>query len=385
MNILITNHHLQDFAGTEVTTFTLAKYLRKNHHHVTIYSKYTLKRITCEFKAIGVSVINDLKLIKNQIFDIAHVQHNICAYEVRYYFPSLPMVMWVHGIVPFLEQPPCIDLHISKYFVNNQGGANHLLELKTPKSKIIIIRNIIDSETFFQTTPINNTINNALIISNKITLDKELFLKNILSKLNIKYQFIGKRFKIIPHSKIPRYINKADIVFTLGLGAMETMFCGRIPIIFDQQLVSGDDGMVTPDNFKAVMENNFSGRTYNKQFTKSELIKEIKKYSSNTGIILQQMAKSYYDADTQVRKIIDIYQDIITNFQPTSLTAENKMILSHIINIIFETNHFTYDNTIHTDTKILAKLEKDTITNITSSKFYKLWQLYTKIKVALHQ
>lgn len=385
MNILITNHQLEDFAGTEISTYTLAKYLKKYHHQVTVYSKFTLSKVVAEFKQIGVDVITDINLIKNIKFDIAHIQHNISAYEVRNIFPNLPLIMWVHGIIPFLELPPIIDLNISKYFVNNQEIQKHLISLGIPKNKIIIVRNLIDTELFNETRPINKTPKNALIISNKITPDKELFIKKVLDKLNIKYYFVGKRFNIIPHHNLPQYINQADIVFTMGLGAMESMFCGRIPIIFDNQLTSGNDGMVTSSNFSKIMEHNFSGRAFNKIYNKQDLINEIKKYNYQDSKILKNKVLVLYDSNQQVKKIIDIYQKSISNYKYKPLSNVSQNILYHIINIISETKHHSYYNTIHNDTKTLAKLEENTINNITSSKFYHLWQLYTKIKVFFHK
>jgi len=49
LNILITNHHLLDFTGSEVFTFTLADFLKRAGHNVTIYSNISIESATTSF------------------------------------------------------------------------------------------------------------------------------------------------------------------------------------------------------------------------------------------------------------------------------------------------------------------------------------------------
>lgn len=113
MKILLTNHQLRHYAGTEVFTYTLAKALKERSHEVWVYSAY-IGNIGHLFDRINIPLISDLQKLKEK-FDIAHVHHNINAYEVRHYFPTLPIIFMSHGTLPFLEKPPFIDLGISKY------------------------------------------------------------------------------------------------------------------------------------------------------------------------------------------------------------------------------------------------------------------------------
>ena len=84
---------------------------------------------------------------------------------------------------------------------------------------------------------------------------------------------IGEEPGAIHQDDLASRLNEADIVFTLGRGAIETMMCGRIPIIFDYQ---GGDGMVTPENIHELMTCNFSGRLYGRNYRVEEMIDEIK-------------------------------------------------------------------------------------------------------------
>jgi hypothetical protein len=53
MKILLTNHQLTHFTGTEVFTYTLAKELKRRGHDVTFYSAY-IGNLHTLFDEIGV-------------------------------------------------------------------------------------------------------------------------------------------------------------------------------------------------------------------------------------------------------------------------------------------------------------------------------------------
>lgn len=396
MKILITNHHLQGYSGTEVSTFVLAKYLIKFKQDVTVYAKFVTPEFIQQFLNLGIRVITDIKLISTEKFDLGHIQHNICALEVRQAFPKLPLIMWIHGYVPYLESPPFMDLNISKFLVINKNIYNHVLKAGISADKIEIFRNLVDSEAFFETCPINLIPKTALVISNKITPAKEQILRKVLSALKIQVKFIGRRFEIIPNTQLNTYINQADIVFTLGLGAMEAMFSGRIPIIFDDNGGPYDDGMVTPDNFGQLMEVNFNGKARQQIFTEQILISEIQKYDARTTKILKQTAYNYYAAGDQAKKILNIYRDVASNFKPKEMTNEQELILNHVVQIIKITMNYAYQNqnqVINQQLNLIKlenqylKVEKHQLqadlTKITSSKTYKLWQNFNKIKQKL--
>ena len=90
MKILLSNHHLLTYAGTEIYTYTLAKFLKISGHNVTIYSHY-LGNIKSDFEKLGVEIYSDIEQLTSHHFDIAHVHHNINLFENRYHFPNLPI------------------------------------------------------------------------------------------------------------------------------------------------------------------------------------------------------------------------------------------------------------------------------------------------------
>lgn len=342
MKILITNHHLLDFTGSEIYTFTLADYLRRYGHDVIVYSKF-VDMLKPAFEKIGVNIVTDLEEIKNNHFDIAHIHHNTSAFEVRHYFPELPMVFLSHGVIPFLEQPPEIDLNISKFLAVSEEVQENLFTKIKDETKLIISRNIIDDSKFKIQKAINKFAKRALVLSNKIDNETESIIRKACNQLKIECKFVGMRFIEISQDELPSYINRADIVFTLGRGVIETMLCGRIPFVYDYQ---GGDGFVTPENYQELMRKNFSGRTYNKKFTTKELVDELCKYNADNAKFLHELTVKYYSANMIVTSLVNIYRDVIEKHQISKDNNVNSIIVDSIYNMVFQTRIY-YEHKAH--------------------------------------
>jgi len=331
LKILLSNHHLMSYQGSENYTFTIADYLIRRGHKVTVYSAY-FGKLRKRFEAIGVEVITELRSIRDRSFDIAHVHHHINTLEVRYYFPHLPIVLLCHGII-FLEHPPPFDLKISQYMATSERVMNHMVHKGVAKEKITLFRNMVDSELFSPTSSIQKKPKTALIISNKIDVEKENVIKEACSRLGIKTEFIGTRFRSVDYRRIPSLINRADIVFSLGRGAIEAMLCGRIPIIFDYE---GGDGMVSPESICQNMSCNFSGNLFNVNYTVEQLIEILQEYRVENGTRLREMAIEYFGADKRIQTLIDIYYRCL-NTPVEPMDSFHQSILHSFVSSIEET------------------------------------------------
>ena len=255
LNILLTNHHLTDFTGSEVFTFTIADFLKKKGHRVTVLSKYVDDSLRRYFDRIGVTVVQDIATLIGVSFDVAHIHHNVMAMEVRRQFKDLPLVFLSHGVIPFLEQNPPVDIGVSRYLAVSEEVRENLIQHGVDKNRLEIFRNIVDSRKFSPRSALSARPSRALILSNKLDPATETTIRKACARLDIVTTFAGMRFGIVHQDYLPDIINQADIVFTLGRGVIETMMCGRVPIVLDHR---GGDGMVTPDNVEHLMKRNFS-------------------------------------------------------------------------------------------------------------------------------
>jgi len=347
MRVLLSNHILLGHTGSELFTYTIADFLRREGHEVVVYSRY-VDRTFADFEAIDVPVVRDLKLIEGARFDVAHVHHNINALEIRSRFEKLPIVFLSHGVLPFLEQPPQIDLSIATFLAVSEEVRDNLMSKGVDGECIEIFRNIVDADKFCPTGPIRPQPRTALVLSYRVGVDEECAIRAACERLNIECAFVGGRFGTVGQDLLPRYINEADIVFSLGRGAIECMLCGRIPIIFDYQ---GGDGMVTPDNITELMKCNFSGRRYRIHYTVDQLVDEICRYRAEHGGTLRSIALQYFGAGRNVSRLVGVYEKAMRCTVKT-LDPTRRGLLEAFVNTIENTRKAVSD-------ELAAKFERE--------------------------
>jgi GT2 family glycosyltransferase/glycosyltransferase involved in cell wall biosynthesis len=335
LKILISSHHLENYQGTELYTLLLARKLKKLGHEVFVYSRY-IGKLRNEFDESLIPIVENIEALKNHKFDIAHVHHNINALEVRNSFKDLPIVFVSHGIIPFLEQPPAIELGISKYIAISEEVFDNLVSCGVDKNNIVIIRNPIDEDYFYPQSLINQVPKNALIISNKIDKQRIETIKSACEKLDINLKIIGGSYGNLKTEKVREYINNSDIVFTLGRGVLESIFCERVVIIFDYQ---GGDGIVTEDNFEELMSCNFSGRKYRIEYDVESLTNEIKKFNQVDVKKVKEKALKYFSSKVVVDKLLDVYNQCINT--PIKNDKINFCLIDNFVKSIKEVDYYS--------------------------------------------
>ncbi len=336
LKILLTTHHLLGFTGSELYTYTLAKYLKRNKQDVYVYSRYigSIKKL---FEDLGISIVEHLEALKEIKFDVALVNHNLNSIEVRKIFPNVPIIMLVHGIIPFLEKPAPFEINVSFYLALSKEIKKKLLEAGIDEEKIVLFPNIVDPEIFREEKPVNAKPENILVISNKLDLETQDVIINASTSLNLNLKFIGKNYQTASIFEMPGYINWADIVITLGRGAIESMMCGRIPLILDYD---GGDGLVTPENFDELAEFNFSGRKHRIKFTGESLAEEISKYNPENSKILKKEVLKRYSAGSAVNHLMKLIDGAVENFSPQNISGKEIQIIDFIYNLIHETRYY---------------------------------------------
>lgn len=384
MKILITNHHLMDYAGSEIYTLNLAKGLQKFGHEVVVYSKF-IDKLADDFDRYHIIHTTNLDTVKDFQFDIAHVHHNIYAYEVRYHFPNLPIFYLSHGTVPFLEKPPVLDVNIQQYGVVCENFKKMLISHHIPETNITVLRNIIDENTFFPVSTISSQPRKALLLSSKIDEATKTEIINACKAMNIELFMAGQHFQWLPNEQLPELINRVDIVFTIGRGVVETMMCRRIPFVID---IHGSDGILTPQIFSNSQYYNFSGTFLKKKFSAAMIVEEIKKiYSVTLSYQLHALAQNQYATIGNIPVLLDKYEETIRSFEPQDVDQNQ---LSHLIGIVNQTAAYqsvsTSKDRNYTDlinhTQNLSKM----LYSIQSSKTYRLWQWYNNtVKKILNQ
>lgn len=306
MKILITNITLVDFGGSQLYTFDLVKYLSKQGHEVVVFSP-SLGPVSEEIaKLKNVVITSNLEEIKDIKFDILHIHHNVNAYLVREYFPNVPALMVIHGVLPEFEQPPQMDLGISLYIAISQEIKEHLVKnYGIPESKIKIIHNWVNKEKFKKTSEINKNPKRMLVVSNHYTEEHKKVYESVCKDRDINLVHVG-----LPENSVANvedYINNSDVVVTIGRGAMESMALGRNVIISD---IHGMDGMLTSDSYLESVKNNLSGRRYAKTVTRKNFETELDKYSLANGREMEKIVEEHHSREKNIEAILEEYRNI---------------------------------------------------------------------------
>ncbi|KKU54744.1 MAG: WsbH [Candidatus Moranbacteria bacterium GW2011_GWE1_49_15] len=305
MNILIVTHYLDNFAGSELFTKELAERLAKKSHKIFVYAPF-LGKVSDSMKNKGIDIVSDLKNISLEKIDVIHAQHNVTAILVRSVFPNTPMVFMSHGVVPELEQSPSIDIGISRYIAVSEEVKENLLKSNISEDKIDIVRNFVDTEKFCCRNKINKKPKKVLVISNHYTDEVRSNIEKACEELKIFVEHVGLPNN--PTDDVAGAINRSDIVFTLGRGALEAMSCERNVIVYD---VHGADGFINEENFFDYRKKNFSGRTNSINFSKSELKEEIGKYDPNLGLKLRNVVRKENEIEFIVSRLEKIYENAL--------------------------------------------------------------------------
>lgn len=294
MNIL-TSAYALDLAGTPTVTLTMYQELVRQGHLVTVYSPLGGKLET------EMNTVKNLQNLPDP--DIILAQHIPCAIDLKNRFPNLPFVFYTHGFVQEIEQPP--PLLADYYLAINEECRQNFVTKGVPAEKITIVRDFIDTRRFFPITPINNKLQRVLFISNYKKWKNYKAVAGACKKLGLKLTCCGSPYG--RNYKIWEAINKADLVVSWARGILEAMSCGRAALSFDR---FEGDGYITPTNYFAARQDNFSGRHFKYAYTADTLAAEMLKYDPNCGQTNRNLVLKYHNVVSSVDEILKILSNL---------------------------------------------------------------------------
>ena len=296
MKILVANHHMKQFGGSETFTYTLIGELIRLGHEVDLFTFYPGMISDKAKEDFGI------KINTTGHHDLVLASHNTTIKYIYDYVNYDFMIQTCHGIYPALEQP---SPHADKYVSISKEVHDYLFESCGYES--YVIWNGIDCKRFSPVKTIRKKLKNILSLAQFDKANEKLAKASRILEVNF---MIRNKFNN-PTWNIEDEINKADLVVSLGRGAYEAMACGRPVLIYDSRNYSKDyaDGIITPYNVAKVMENNCSGRSFRLSPNVNELVYEIKKYRSEYGHNLRTFALFNLNIKHQVKKYLNIYNE----------------------------------------------------------------------------
>lgn len=327
MKILATTNHLFGLSGSEITVVTIAEHLTQQGHDVALHARFRSADFVATVRERGITVLDELERMPADAFDVAYTQHHTSALAVRFNFPRLPILHASLGVLPDLEQPPVLDLGISRFLALSEEVHDNLVSQGVPAKHVAIFRNIVDGARFTPSGPVSKTPRRALVLSYKIDEARLSLIRESCARLGINVVKAPERpGASLSQEQVVRLINEVDIVFSLGRGVIEAMMCGRVPFVLDYL---GGDGLVTPDNVMSLAECNFSGRRHRRDYSPDELTEELRTYNAEAGFELRTIALSEFDADKGVTRLVAMLREAQSSY-PRGFTMEPPLAVERV-------------------------------------------------------
>jgi glycosyltransferase involved in cell wall biosynthesis len=255
MRVLMTNHTLDGLWGSESYTYSVATALLRAGHAPICFSP-RLGRMAQHLRDAGVEVTQDLATLEEPV-DVIHAHHRHEALLAQARFPSVPLVLVAHGVLPWQEHPlrgfAGADLVVA---VSEEVAASLLEQHGLDPRRLWLVRNGVDLERF-RAPPPAFPPRRLLALSNKLRPEGLAVLEQVCSERGLELSVCGSA-RGAPRFDVEAALAEADVVVTLGRGVLEATACGRPVIVFDQ---AGGDGLLTPECFEVFRRRNFSGRT----------------------------------------------------------------------------------------------------------------------------
>jgi CheY-like chemotaxis protein len=322
MKVLLVNHTLDRYAGSETFTYALALELTRLGHDITCFSPQ-LGKLAARLAEQGIPVVSDLANGPDHV-DIIHSHHRHESLLAFARYPHTPMVLVCHGVLPWQEQPMKGRLNIYRYVAVSEEVRDHLVQdhgLVT--EDIVVLRNGVDLGRFQSRMSIAPRPRRALVLSNYMPDTQREVVRRVCGRLGIEVNEIGRSRSVW---NVEEEINKADLVFGLGRSALEAMACKRVVIVYDY---NGGDGLVTPDRFALLRRRNFSGRTFAKAYTEDELAEEIGGYDPAIAEELYGTIAAEHDVRQMARQYSALYAEAVTDARQGALSRQEVAVRLH--------------------------------------------------------
>lgn len=291
--ILVACNHLKTVGGSELYSYYLIKSLLEIGHHVEYF--------TFNGGIVSSKIELDLNVgfKSGNHYDLILASHQT---TVNYLFGQGPILQICHGPIPDLEQPsPLADFHISV----SEEVATHL---KGKGYTSTVILNGIDLEVLKPRRSLNKRPKKILSLCQ--SSEANALIAGICEEEDLEFNFINKHTN--PKFEISDEINGVDLVIGIGRSAYDAMACGRPCILFDKRAYNGSmgDGYLYPSKFRNFSKHNCSGRYSKRSFTRRDLVNEIKKYNSDHGKELREIAIEELNQRHVSRELVEIGNDI---------------------------------------------------------------------------
>ena len=271
--ILLSNHYLCNYAGSELLTLEKARYFKDKGCEVYVAFFEISERLKKDFDFIGVEWVdlNRSNTIGCKVFDLFWGHHFTTFNRILIEYGLEPKKVVFSSLSPYeaLECPPVYFSDLSGLTANSRETAEELKKLGVNEEDIFLFENSVQ-DFFFEENEIkkNRKLKKIAVISNHIP--RELigavdFLKN-----DYDVDLVGVQYTHILVTK--EILSSYDLVITIGRTVQQCFALGVPVYCYDR---FGGPGYLNENNFLKAADFNFSGRCTSIKLSDYDLAKSV--------------------------------------------------------------------------------------------------------------
>lgn len=314
LRILITNYRLDSHTGTELYVRDIALELRRQGHTPVVYTSW-LGKVSDELKAAGITVTDSLKHLDFQP-DIIHGHHCYETLSAVIRYPGVPTLFICHDHTQWTDKPP-MHPRVIRYFGVSELCIKRLRDSEVPDGKIGQLYNFVDLERFTPRPPLPEKPKTALVFSNYATNETYLpAVEKACNEAGIELTAVGSGVGN-PAERPEEILGQYDIVFAKAKAAMEAIAVGCAVILCD---FGGVGPMVTTKNFESLRPLNFGFQALTEPHTTENLLRQIDLCNPLDAENVSKHLRSCAGLNHAAKELVDIYQQIIKEYQPAKDT-----------------------------------------------------------------
>jgi hypothetical protein len=250
--VVLTNHGLEELAGSELWTRDVAEFLVRNGVEVAVYSP-RLGRVADLLSACNIMVTSSIDDVVRFAPELIHIQHSFQTRLVFEHFKNTTtkFVNMVHGVLPREEIPQ--KSGIDQYVCVSIATKAHVTLLTGTKwDEIKLVPNFFDERRFYPRGSRHKN-NRALLFSMRTHAPQVIELRSLLQRFGYELDQVGPD---TGRCETPELVlGKYELAFAVGRSAIEALASGCQVILWEDGVIGQ---AVTPANFWQCVHANFA-------------------------------------------------------------------------------------------------------------------------------
>lgn len=316
MRIVVSHLQLVGFGGTESYVLTIAEELERLGHDVTIHAP-ELGPSGHFARERGLRVIERASRLPAQC-DAVFAQDAVTAYALARRHPGAARVFIAHS-ASFAAQSPPLAEDACHAVVAMNDRLQRRAESLARSIPVVRLRQPIDLQRFcFQTMNAEQRRPpRVLLLSNYTKGTRARMIEAACAQAGLELKRVGAKTVATPTPELA--IADAEIVLTLGRGALEAMAGGRAAYVFGD---AGGDGWVTSETYPAFERDGFSGRALGEAIGVERLAAGLREWTEELGEVGRDLACTHHSAVDHCVALIELVDGLGADRTPPATIDE---------------------------------------------------------------